>query len=119
MTSLEFTYAVCKLLNDKKAVDVKAIHVEGRSSLADYFVIASGGSTSLVSALEDEIYDKMAQQGKKPLHIEGANTNYWVLMDYGDVLVHLFLKEAREFYGLERLWADAPQVDLSHILTAD
>ena len=119
MTSLEFTNAVCKLLNDKKAVDIKAIYVGGRSSLADYFVIASGRSTSMVSALEDEVYDKMAQQDKKPSRIEGTSSNTWVLMDYGDVLVHLFLEESREFYGLERLWADAPQVDLSGILTQD
>lgn len=79
------------------------------SSVCNYFVIASGTSTTHVRAISDNIIKKLAELGQKSWHVEGEREASWILLDYGDVVVHIFLEDKREFYSLERLWADAPQ----------
>ena len=80
------------------------------SIIADYFVICSGTGDRHVKAIAREIDEKLGDQGVEPMHLEGLNEGQWVLMDYGDVLVHIFEPSTREFYGLERLWAEAQPV---------
>ena len=117
MTSLELTYEVAKVLDEKKGIDIKAIKVQELTSIGDYFVIASGSSVPQVNALAEEVEAKLSRMGLEPKRVEGSQTASWILLDYYDVIVHGFLEETREFYSLERLWSDAERVDLSKILT--
>ena len=119
MTALELAKKVAALLDSKKAKDVEAIDINGLTTIGDYFVVASGSSTSQTKALADEVEEKLSQLGVEPKRVEGYNSAAWILLDYSDVIVHVFLEEAREFYSLDRLWADAPRVDLSDVLTQD
>lgn len=93
------------------------IKIEGISSLGDYFVVASASNTTQVKAIADEVEDEMTKLGLEPNRVEGRQSAQWILMDYYDVMVHVFLDEARNFYNLERLWSDAPQLDISDLLT--
>ena len=97
----------------KKAFDVKVLKLKGLSSVCDYFVIASGEADIHVKAIAKEIYDRLAEAGYKPFHREGMNEGNWVLLDYIDVVVHVFREPTRQFYGLEKLWGDAPVEELS------
>lgn len=97
---------VVEILNDKKATDVDVIDISGVTILADYFVVCSGTSTTHIKALSDELEEKMEQLGHRHLHKEGYNSARWILLDYGDVVVHIFHEEDRHFYNLERLWSD-------------
>ena len=115
-TSKEIAKLACEALADKKADDIKVIDISEVSSLADYFVIAAGGSSTQVKALADEVEFQLKQLGISPNHIEGHRSNTWILLDYGNVVVHVFLKETRDFYDLERLWQDGEQIDLSSVL---
>ena len=81
------------------------------SYICDYFVIASGNSTRQVKAIADNIEEETCQQGIKPLNIEGYEEGQWVLLDYHDIIVHVFMHDTREFYNLERLWSDAAEID--------
>ena len=108
MNSLELTYEIAKILDSKKGEDIKAIRIQELTSIGDYFVIASGANVPQVKAMSDEVEEKLSK---------GYQTASWILLDYYDVIVHIFLKETRDFYSLERLWSDAQQVDLSGILT--
>lgn len=103
---------IAKALDSKKALDIKALRVEDLTVLADYFVIASGTSNTHVGSLAEEVEYKMSQAGIEPSRVEGADSRNWVLLDYGAVVVHVFYPEAREFYALERLWADGVPVEL-------
>ena len=116
MTSIEIGKQVVKILDEKKAEDIKLIGIRDISILADYFVIASGGSTTHVKALADEVEYQLKQLDITPDHIEGHDTKAWILLDYGSVVVHVFCGETREFYDLERLWKDGEQVDISALL---
>ncbi|RMG05998.1 MAG: ribosome silencing factor [Nitrospirae bacterium] len=98
---------------EKKAEDLKVLDLRGLSIMADYFVVCSGESTTQVRAIVDNVEQKMKEQGVRPLAIEGYRNSLWVLMDYGDVILHVFEAEKREFYELEKLWIDAPRVELS------
>ena len=111
MTTLEKARKIAKLLDDKKGKDITILDITAATSVGDYFVIASATSAPQINALVDEVEDKMAQDGVKVLHKEGARTATWVLMDFGDVIVHVFHEETREFYGIERLWSDAPKIE--------
>jgi len=93
-----------KLLDDKKAADIKIISIEERNALADYFIIASGSSSIQVKALCDHLEEELEKEEIRPRHIEGYNEATWILMDYGDVIVHIFYRETREFYSLEDIW---------------
>lgn len=97
---------IAKFLSNKKAQDILIIHVSDRTIISDYFVVASAGSSTHVSTLAEEVEFKMGQLGAFPLRTEGVREGRWVVIDYGDVLVHIFHNEEREFYQLERLWAD-------------
>ena len=116
MTELEKALATVKILDKKKAVDLKAIHITDYSIVADYFVIATGTSNTHVKSLADELEYEMSKRGIEPNHIEGKATG-WIVLDYGTVIVHIFTGESREYYNLERLWSDAEDVDLSDIVT--
>ncbi len=110
---------IAKVLDEKKAMDIVAIKTEEVTIVSDYFVIASGTSNTHVKALADDIeYEIKQRLGVDPEHIEGRATG-WILIDYGTVIVHIFQHEDRNYYNLERLWADASVVDLSDVLTED
>lgn len=111
MTALERAKQVAQLIDNKKGEDVRVLHIGTLTSIGDYFVVATGNSTTQVKALADEVDEKLSAEGLEPKRIEGYNSASWILMDYNDVIVHIFLKETREFYALERLWGDAPEVD--------
>lgn len=98
------------MASDKKAADIVLLRTAEVTSMADYFVIASGRSERQVQALSHAIVDALREEGIKPLGVEGQSSARWVLLDYGSVIVHLFAPEEREYYGLERLWSNATQV---------
>ena len=116
MTTLQLTRLAVKVLEDKKAKDVQVLDVAGMSSLADYFVIASGSSFTQVRALTSEIDEKFSEQGHQPKRIERDTSSNWILLDYGDIIIHVFHHEAREFYNLEKIWGDAPRYDSEQFL---
>lgn len=119
MTSKELTEEVVRCLDAKKAKDILAISIGELSTLGDYFVVASGTSATQVKALADEVDLQLGKKGMNPKRVEGYQSATWILLDYYDVIVHIFLDEAREFYSLERLWSDAPRLDLSGLLTKE
>ena len=94
----------------KKAFDILILDLRGLTSVADYFVLCSGSSTTQVGAIMDGIGQALANLGVHPGHIEGMSASTWVLMDYGDVVIHIFEEQTRAYYSLERLWGDAPCV---------
>ena len=94
--------------SDKKAKDILLLNMEGLSPVTDYYVICSASNTTLVRTIADNIEDKLGETGVFPTHKEGYADSRWVLLDYGDVVAHIFLEEERDFYNLEQLWADAP-----------
>ena len=118
MESLELVKEIAKVLDRKKAVDIKAIRTEEVTIVSDYFVIASGTSTTHTKSLAEEVEYELKKAGVEPDHIEGRATG-WILIDYGTVIVHVFQEDQREYYSLERLWTDASSVDLSDVLTED
>jgi ribosome-associated protein len=95
---------------DRKAVDLRVLHLEKVSDFTDYFLICSGTSERQVQAIADAVQERMREERVRPLHVEGYNRGQWVLLDYGDFVVHVFQEEPRRFYSLERLWGDAPDV---------
>jgi ribosome-associated protein len=95
---------------DRKASDLKVLHLEKVSDFTDYFLIASGTSERQVQAIADSVLERLRREGVRPLHVEGYHRGQWVLLDYGDLLVHVFQEVPRRFYALERLWGDAPDV---------
>jgi len=103
---------ISKACDDKKAFDVKILDISKLSSIGDYFVIASGNSTTQVVAIADEVEEKMVKSGFELLQKEGQNSARWVLLDFGDIIVHVFHKEDRKFYNLERLWADSHKIEM-------
>lgn len=116
MTSLESAKLAAKAISEKKGVDIKIIRVDNVSVLADYFVIATGTSSTHVKALADEVEYKLSEAGISVSHIEGYRSNSWILLDYVDVIIHVFSDEAREYYDLERLWQDGEAIDISDIV---
>ena len=112
----EIALAVTKALDEKKGMDIKLLKIDKVSSLADYFLICTGTANTHVKTLCDYAEYTLEQLGETMLGREGHRGNSWELLDYGTIVIHIFTEEAREFYALERLWADAEQVDLSNIL---
>jgi len=104
----KFTDKVAEIILSKKGYDIKILDLRGLTTIADYFVICSADSDVQVKSIADEIDDKLRKEGIKCFHKEGYESLNWVLLDYFDVVVHVFRKEAREFYNLEKLWLDAP-----------
>ena len=116
LSAKEVAYEVTKALDSKKGMNIKLLRIDEVSSLADYFLICTGTSNTHVKTLCDYAEYTMDNLGEKLLGREGHRGNSWELLDYGSVVVHVFTEEAREFYALERLWADAEQVDISGII---
>jgi len=110
--SLALAKQIANILEDKKAEKITVLDISKLTTLGDYFVIASGSNTTLTKALAGEIEDKLSAQGIEPKRIDGERSAVWILMDYYDVIVHIFHDETRDFYCLERLWADAEKIDL-------
>ena len=106
---------IAEILSNKKAKDIELLDIKNVSLLSDYFVICSGSSATQVKALADEVEEKMLELGYEPSHKEGYSSASWILLDYSDVVVHIFHYEARSFYNLERLWSDAQYVDIEYI----
>ena len=100
---------IAEASSDKKALDVVTIDMRKMSSVCDYFVIASGTSTTQVRAIADNIARQLKEKGERIWHVEGSREALWILLDCGDVVCHIFLEQTRRFYDLERLWSDAPQ----------
>ena len=119
LTAKEVAIHVTKALDEKKGMDIKLLKIDKVSSLADYFLICTGTSNTHVKTLCDFAEYTLEQLGENMLGREGHRGNSWELLDYGSLVVHVFTEEAREFYSLERLWADAEQVDLKDIVIED
>lgn len=105
----EQVLALCEVLDNKKALDILAVNVADKTIIADWFIIASGRSTTQVKALCDELEEKAAERGLIARRKEGYQEGRWIVVDFGTILVHLFHPEEREYYNLERLWVDDPQ----------
>ena len=116
MNSYEQSILTAKAISSKKGLNIKLIEIGDISSLADYMVIARGTSSTHVKAIADEVEYQLDEAGISVSHIEGYRSNSWILLDYVDVIVHIFSDEAREFYDLERLWQDGKEIDISDIV---
>lgn len=105
----ESVQRIVELAQERKAHDIVVLDLRGISSATDHFVVASGRSDTQVKAVADNVIDEMKQEGQRPAHIEGLQGGRWVLVDFIDVVVHVFHPQARDFYQLENLWGDAPR----------
>ena len=119
LTAKQVAATAAKALEDKMGLDIRAIEITDVSTLADYFLICTATSNTHVRTLCDAVDEVLDVAGEKLLNREGHRSGTWVLMDYGCVVVHVFTEEARKFYALERLWADAETVDLKDIIIAE
>ena len=108
---------IAKILDKKKAQDVRVLKVDSLTVLTDYFVIASGTSTTQVGSLADEVEYELSQSGIEPHTTEGFDSKNWVLLDYSSVIVHVFVPNTRTYYDLEHLWADGEPIDISEFLS--
>lgn len=106
MEAKEFTQKICKVLTDHKAEDVVTIDVRGKTEVADYFVVAGGRSMTHTRSLIEHVEEEMEKEGVAPVREEGVREGRWAVIDYGDVIVHIFNDETRLFYHLESLWDD-------------
>lgn len=116
MNSYEQSILTAKAISSKKGLNIKLIEIGDISSLADYMVIATGTSSTHVKAIADEVEYQLDEAGISVSHIEGYRSNSWILLDYVDVIVHIFSDDAREFYDLERLWQDGKEIDITDIV---
>lgn len=116
MTQEEMLKSMVKILDDKKAEDIKVIGIKDLTIIADYFIIANGMSSTHTRSVADELEFKLKEMGEEPRQIQGNNGSNWIILDYSDIVVHIFNKEMREFYNLERLWNDGQQEDISKYL---
>lgn len=115
-TSLEVVNAVVKILDSKKANGIKALKIDNKTIIADYFVICSGNSSTQIRALSDEVDYQLSRGGVPYVRLEGTDSNEWKVIDCHDVIVHIFSNEARDFYNLEKLWADAEEINISDVI---
>ena len=116
LTPAEIAGLVVNALDSKKAQDIKLLKTREITILADYFVICTAGSTTHLKTLSDEVEKALQLNGETLLRREGHRNGGWVLLDFGCVIVHLFLKESRDFYTLERLWGDAEDIDITEFV---
>ena len=116
-TSLELAKAAVKILDTKKASEIKLLKIDKKTILADYFVICTGNSSTQIKTLADEVEYQLKLGGVPFIRLEGTDSNEWKVVDCHDVIIHIFSNEAREFYKLEKLWADAEEIDISEILS--
>lgn len=117
MTPFEIATQSAKILSDKKASNVSAVRINEVSSLADYMVFATGNNSTHVKSLADELEFQLKNAGVSAHHIEGHRSDSWILLDYTDVIIHVFSDEAREYYSLDHLWQDGEMLDLSDYVT--
>ena len=116
LTTEQKLEVIIKALDSKRAEDIQAIKIGDLTIIADYFIIADGTSNTHTKALAEEVEFKMTQLGIEPSRTEGYQGQTWIVLDYGDVVVHVFYKETRDHYNLERLWSDGTNVDISKYL---
>ncbi len=112
MESLEVVKIAVEAMRDKKAENIKVIDISEISVLGDYFVITDGSNERQVQAILDGVEDKLAEAGLDSPRIEGHGSSSWILMDYGDVIIHIFAEEDREFYNLDKIWSDGKVLDI-------
>ena len=117
MESKEILAIAANAVNEKKAKDLFAVEVGEITILAEYLLMATATSSTHVKALADEVEAKLSEQGIEPHHVEGRSTG-WILLDYDTVIIHIFNKESREFYGLDRIWNDGNVVNIAEILNS-
>lgn len=117
--SLKLAELIVAVLDSKKARDIKLLHVENQTIIADYFVICTGTSRTQIRALAGEIEYKLEPYEITALHTEGGESGVWILQDYGSVIVHIFSPDARDFYKLEKLYMDTTEKDISGLVTED
>ena len=115
-TEKQMAQLVCRALDEKKVRDIKVIDIHEVSVIADYFVIASGSNQNQVQAMVDNVEEQLGRAGFEPKQVEGVRNSSWILMDYGDVIVHVFDEENRLFYDLERIWRDGKTLDMEEFL---
>ena len=113
LKSKDLAIQAAKAALEKKALDVTVLDLSGLTVIADYFVICSGESTTQVKAVAEFIEQEFAKKRIRPLGVEGAAHSHWILLDYGDVIIHVFEKETRAYYNLEKLWMDAKAVEIN------
>ena len=119
MNSEELASKIVKILDSKKGMDIAGIDIRQLTTIGDYFILVTGTSSPHVKDLAEEVEDTLSKEGIEPRRVEGAQSAVWILMDYQDVILHVFTKETREFYNMERLWADAPRMDLTGLVTEE
>lgn len=111
LSSKEMAKIAIEALEEKKTIDIKIIDISEISTIADYFIIGEGSSRNQVQAIADEVEESLEKAGIEPKHIEGYSTANWILMDFRDIIVHIFDSENRLFYDLERIWKDGKEID--------
>ena len=114
--ALEMAKLACKALDEKKGEDIKVIDIHEVSVIADYFVIASGSNQNQVEAMVDSVQEVLGRAGYEPKQIEGSRNSSWILLDYGDVMIHIFDEENRLFYDLEMIWRDGKVLDAKEFM---
>ncbi len=107
-----------KAIEDKKGVDIVVLDIRSVATFTDYFLVCTGDSTRQIQAIADEIHQRLAAQGHRPAHIEGYDNAEWILMDYLDLVIHVFSRKARAYYDLERLWRDAKVLEVPRLFEA-
>lgn len=106
-TPKELALAIAEVLDSKKGHNIKVLYVEDKTSIADYFVLCTGNSSTQVKALAGEVEFKIGERDVRPHNVEGRGNDTWIVVDYSNVIVHIFSREARDFYNLDKLYADA------------
>ena len=115
-TSFEIACAAVKVLDSKKANDIKVLKIDTKTIIADYFVICTGNSSTQIKTLADEVEYQLGVGSVPFVRLEGTDSDEWKIIDCHDVIVHIFSSEARNFYKLEKLWADAEEIDINSII---
>lgn len=115
MTSIDYCKIAVAALEDKKAEDIKVIDIRDISPIADFFIIADGSNQNQIQAMRDAADEALNKAGLKVKQVEGNSSSTWILMDYSDIIIHIFSKEDRLFYDLERVWRDGKLVDVSEL----
>ena len=115
--SFEYVKEACKAIDDKLGIDLTVLDISDESTIADYFVIAGAGNPSQLSAMADAVGENVFKNaGGRLHHAEGFSSKKWILLDFGDIIVHLFDKDTREFYNIEHTWGDAKKLDAEGIV---
>lgn len=115
ITSKEMAKLACHALSEKKADDIQVIDISGISVLADYFVIADGTNQSQIEAMRDAVEEELYKAGVQVKQVEGNRNSSWILLDFGEIIVHVFSKDDRLFYDLERIWGDGKFMDMAEL----